>query len=85
MRVEEPTLSALLREYAADGSRAAFKEIVPRCRGLVFATALRITGNHTMAEEAAQNVFAILVRMAAALSLFAPRAEGCYSRGLSST
>jgi RNA polymerase sigma factor (sigma-70 family) len=58
----------LLREFAQSDSRAAFTEIVAQYAGLVLAAAQRITGDRSMAEEAAQNVFAILARKASAVA-----------------
>ncbi len=62
--------AALLREFAEEGDHAAFTEMVRRHRGLVLSTALRITRDHTLAEEASQNVFAILARKAAPVAQY---------------
>jgi RNA polymerase sigma factor (sigma-70 family) len=61
--------SDLLRRYAADGSEAAFAELVRRRIGLVYAVALRQTrGDRHRAEDAAQSVFTDLARKAASLA-----------------
>lgn len=50
---------ALLREYAATGSEAAFAELVQRRIGLVYSVALRqVHGDVHRAEDATQAVFA---------------------------
>lgn len=58
----------LLLHFAREGDEGAFAEIVRRYGGLVFGVALRRSGDHGLAEEAAQNVFTILARKAAALT-----------------
>lgn len=58
----------LLREFAATGSEAAFTELVGRHGPVVFAAALRQTGNPHLAEEVTQAVFLLLARKAASLS-----------------
>ena len=58
----------LLRAFGAHGDEQAFAELVRRWGSLVIGAALRRTGNHGMAEEAAQNVFTTLARRAAALA-----------------
>jgi len=57
----------LLRAYVESGSEAAFTEMVERHKGLVYASALRQTGNRGLAEEITQAVFVILARKAATL------------------
>ena len=57
----------LLRRYAQAGDQAAFAEIGRRYAGLVYATCLRETGERTLAEDAAQDVFLLLCRKAGAL------------------
>jgi RNA polymerase sigma factor (sigma-70 family) len=59
----------LLRRYAADGSEAAFAELVRRRIGLVYSVALRQTrGDRHRAEDATQAVFSDLARKARALA-----------------
>jgi RNA polymerase sigma factor (sigma-70 family) len=53
----------LLRRYLADGSEAAFGELVARYVNLVYSTALRRTGGDAhLAQDAAQLVFTDLAR-----------------------
>jgi len=54
----------LLREYALQGCETAFAELVKRHSNLVFAAALRQTGNPHAAEEVAQRVFVLLAQKA---------------------
>lgn len=58
---------ALVREFAATQSEAAFTTLVNRHIGLVYSAALRQTGDPHLAEEITQNVFIILARKAAKL------------------
>jgi RNA polymerase sigma factor (sigma-70 family) len=59
----------LLEEYANHGSETAFRELVTRYIGLVYATALRIVeGDTHLAEDVAQTVFMDLARKARGLS-----------------
>jgi RNA polymerase sigma factor (sigma-70 family) len=58
----------LLREYALRNSETAFATLVSRHLDMVYATALRHTGNHHQAQEIAQAVFVILARKARSLS-----------------
>lgn len=53
-----------LRQFARAGNQSAFRDLVRRHLDLVFATALRKTGDTGGAEEIAQNVFSILARKA---------------------
>src|SRR5208283_4461100 len=55
---------ALLREYAARNSEAAFETLVSRYTNLVYTAALRRTGNPQLAEEVTQAVFIILAKKA---------------------
>ncbi|MGI9240844.1 MAG: RNA polymerase sigma factor [Verrucomicrobiales bacterium] len=55
---------AALHEFAQSGDEAAFRLVVDGFGGLVFANALRRTGDPGMAEEISQNVFAVLARKA---------------------
>ncbi|HEX5397616.1 MAG TPA: sigma-70 family RNA polymerase sigma factor [Verrucomicrobiae bacterium] len=59
---------ALLKEYAASGSEAAFTALVGRHVNLVYSVALRRVGNTHAAEEIAQAVFLILARKAKSLT-----------------
>ena len=54
----------LLKRFARQAYQSAFAEVVRRHLDLVFATALRKTGDHGAAQEIAQNVFAALGRKA---------------------
>jgi RNA polymerase sigma factor (sigma-70 family) len=59
----------LLAEYAGSGSESAFRELVTRYIGLVYATALRLVeGDTHLAEDVAQTVFMDLARKARGLS-----------------
>ena len=58
----------LLREYARQGSEAAFGEIVARYTDLVYSAVLRQVGSATLAEEVAQSVFTDLARKAPSLA-----------------
>jgi len=64
----DPDDIALLRQYAKDGSEAAFATLVSRHVNLVYSVALQRTGNPHHAEEVAQAVFIILARKAAQFS-----------------
>ena len=57
----------LLRAYVEHGSETAFGAIVERHKGLVYASALRQTGDAGLAEEITQAVFIVLARKAATL------------------
>jgi RNA polymerase sigma factor (sigma-70 family) len=58
---------ALLRAFAGSGSEKAFGVLVEKYLGLVLGTALRRTGDRSLAEEIAQNVFTVLARKAKGL------------------
>ena len=62
------TDTELLDAFAARGDEEAFAEVVRRYGSLVFGAALRRTGDHSMAEEIAQNVLATLARRAGELT-----------------
>jgi len=54
----------LVTAYVAQGSETAFQALVQRHVDLVFATALRHTGNAAMAQDVTQSVFISLARKA---------------------
>ncbi|PTX91226.1 sigma-70 family RNA polymerase sigma factor [Opitutus sp. ER46] len=58
----------LLRCYAEQHSEPAFAEFVSRHVGLVYAAARRRTGDDTLAQDAAQQVFTSVARQAATLA-----------------
>jgi len=58
---------ALVRQFAATHSEAAFAALVQRHIGLVHSAALRQTGHAHLAEEITQSVFIVLARKAASL------------------
>ena len=57
----------LLQRFKETGSEAAFRALVDRYAGLVFAVALRRIGNRSVAEEVVQSVFMILAAKAGRL------------------
>ena len=59
---------ALLREYAANHSEAAFEELISRRIGFVYSAALRQVRDPHLAEEVAQVVFVILAQKAGRIS-----------------
>ena len=54
----------LLQRFTRDGEQSAFADVVRRHLDLVFATALRKVEDSGVAQEVAQNVFAVLARKA---------------------
>lgn len=64
-RVED---RALLAAFAGSGDERAFSKLVGRHAGLVYHTALRRPGDAQLAEEVAQNTFALMGRKAAKLT-----------------
>ncbi|HET6407333.1 MAG TPA: sigma factor, partial [Chthoniobacteraceae bacterium] len=58
---------ALLKEFADSGSEKAFGALVEKYLGMVLGIATRRTSDRTLAEEVAQDVFAILARKARGL------------------
>ena len=61
----------LVSAYAREGSETAFHALVARHVDLVFATAMRQTGDRGLAEEITQNVVVALARKAPRLAGFA--------------
>ncbi len=59
--------NTLLQEFAASRSEAAFAALVRHHMNLVFATANRQLGSHSLAEEVSQTVFVSLARKAGSL------------------
>jgi RNA polymerase sigma factor (sigma-70 family) len=57
----------LLESYLGGASEPAFAELVRRHVGLVYSTALRITGDGQMARDVSQEVFLKLARQAGSL------------------
>ena len=57
----------LLRDFVSSRSEAAFSALVEKYLGMVLGTARRHTGNNALAEEIAQNVFAIIASKAPGL------------------
>lgn len=66
--MNEPDDLALLRDYAANGSEAAFGELVTRRVDFVYSAALRQTRDPHRAEEITQAVFILLARKAGKIS-----------------
>ncbi len=73
------TDSQALSSYAVSGDERKFTEFVERNLGGVYATALRCTGGHAMAEDVTQRVFAIAARKAKRLGQH-PRIAGWLHR-----
>src|SRR5437773_7509741 len=57
----------LLREYSADGDAGAFAELVRRYADMVYATARRVTGDATAAEDVSQDCFLSLAQGSASI------------------
>jgi RNA polymerase sigma factor (sigma-70 family) len=66
--MQRRTDAQLLREYAENGSEAAFSELVARHAGMVYAAALRQVESPDTARDVAQSVFTDLARKAAGVS-----------------
>src|SRR2546425_5967727 len=66
--MQRKTDAQLLREYARNGSEAAFGELVSRHADLVYSAALRQVIEPDFARDVAQSVFADLARKAKSLS-----------------
>lgn len=63
-----PTDTQLVDAYARLGDQAAFEEIVRRHAGRIHSHALRLVGDHHVAEDVLQAVFLVLSRKAAGLN-----------------
>jgi RNA polymerase sigma factor (sigma-70 family) len=72
VNMPSPALSrsdeGLLQAFAGSGSQEAFGALVTKYLGMVLGIATRRTGDRALAEEIAQNVFAILARKAGGLN-----------------
>src|SRR5437899_186576 len=66
--MQDKSDAQLLREYAERGSEPAFREIVARHTGLVYAAALRQVESSALACDVAQSVFTDLARKARPLA-----------------
>jgi RNA polymerase sigma factor (sigma-70 family) len=66
--MHEPDDMTLLREYSANGSEAAFANLVSRRVSFVYSAAIRQVGNPHQAQEVTQAVFVILAQKAGRLS-----------------
>ena len=66
--MHEKSDAQLLRDYAERANEAAFREIVNRHAGLVYASALRQVTSPDLARDVAQSIFTDLARKAAALA-----------------
>jgi hypothetical protein len=57
VEMQETSDAQLLRDYAADGNEAAFRDIVARHTDLIYSAALRQVGSPDRARDVAQSVF----------------------------
>jgi RNA polymerase sigma factor (sigma-70 family) len=69
----------LLREYLGSGSQEAFRVLVERHIGLVYAAARRRVGNAELAEDVTQAVFMILTAKAASIRQGTPLPPWLYN------
>jgi len=66
--VKSRTDTELLRDYAEDGSEAAFSELVRRHLDFVYSTAVRLLKDASLAEDVCQKVFVALAQSARQVS-----------------
>jgi RNA polymerase sigma factor (sigma-70 family) len=70
----------LLKAFARHRDEAAFQQLAKRYLGLIFHTALRRTGNRSLAEEISQNVLCALAKKAGSLAAHPDRLPGWLHR-----
>src|SRR5690349_8555249 len=66
--MQETSDAQLLRDYAADGNEAAFRELVTRHTDFVYSAAVRQVDSPDIAGDIAQGVFSDLARKARSLA-----------------